>query len=162
MKRLVALVLSLTLMFSTLAGCGGGQTSSQSSGEAANTAAKDTLNIGIGSEFSNLVPMCNNVIVANRDGIDLFAMYDPLLWFDTTTSTIKPWIATKWSVSDNGLEYTLTLRNDVSFQDGTKMTAKDVAWTLNLIPKNPAVTTQNFPHFNHAEAIDDILSARLP
>lgn len=116
---------------------------------------KDSLTIGISSEFSNLAPMTNNIAVSNRDGIDVFALYDPILWFDSLTSELKPWIATAWEVSEDGLEYTLTIRDDVMFHDGTKMTAEDVAFSLNRIPENPITSTDNFAGFGSAEAIND-------
>jgi peptide/nickel transport system substrate-binding protein len=43
-----------------------------------------------------------------------------------------PELATDWSVSDDGLTWTLTLRDDVTFHDGTPMTAEDVKFTLEL------------------------------
>lgn len=113
------------------------------------------LNLGIGSEISNIVPMSNNVAVSNRDGLIIFALYDPLIWYDTETSELKPWLATEWSHSEDGLEWYFTLRDDVYFHNGEKMTAEDVAWSLNLIPENTVVTDQNIPGFGHAEAEDE-------
>ncbi len=39
-------------------------------------------------------------------------------------------IAEKYVVSEDGLSYTVTLRDDVSFHDGTKLTADDVIFTV--------------------------------
>lgn len=123
------------------------------------TAAADNsdrvLNIGISSEISNMVPMSNNVALSNRDGLIVFALYDPLIWYDTTTNELKPWLATEWSHSDDGMEWNFTIRDDVYFHNGDKMTAEDVAWSLNLIPENPVVTDANIPGFGHAEVVDD-------
>lgn len=43
-------------------------------------------------------------------------------------------------VSENGLRYTIPLRNDVTWHDGSRFTSKDVAHTINAIrtPKNGA------------------------
>lgn len=43
--------------------------------------------------------------------------FDSLLWlgFD---GEFHPWLAKEWAISDDGLEYTFTLRDDVTFQDG--------------------------------------------
>ena len=118
-------------------------------------AEKDTLIVGVGSEFSQLVPLSSNTAVSNRDGIAIFAMYDPLIWRDQITGELQPCIAESWEMSDDSLECTLYLRHDVTFHNGTPMTAEDVAWTLNLLPDCPNVSTQNYPGFNHAEAVDD-------
>lgn len=163
-RKKVFAVLTAVVMAAVISGCGN---SGKSEEKAAignpgtkesvtkEVAEQDALIIGIGSEFSNMVPMSNNVALANRDGITIFALYDPLLWFDTTTSELKSWVCEEWSVSDDGLEYTLKLRDDVYFHNGSKMTAEDVAWTLNLIPENPVPCTDNMPYFKNAEVIDD-------
>jgi len=40
-----------------------------------------------------------------------------------------PGIATDWSVAENGLTWTVTIREGVKFHDGTDLTADDVRWT---------------------------------
>lgn len=148
---MLSILTVLCILMTLLAGCG----QKEENVPAETDHSEDTLNIGIGSEFSNIVPMSNNVALSNRDGIMIFALYDPLLWFDTETSTIKPWICTDWEVSEDGLEYTLKIRDDVYFHNGSKLTADDVVWTLNLCPENPTVTLANCPGFGHAEKVDD-------
>ncbi len=179
MRKFLALFLTVTMLAACLTGCGGSNNDSGSSGtassenggsktddsgsdasgagssESSSANADRTLNIGISSEISNIVPMSNNVAVANRDGLIVFALYDPLIWYDTVTNTLSPWIATEWSHNDDGSEWYFTLRDDVYFHNGDKMTAEDVAWSLNLIPENPVVTDANIPGFGHAEVVDD-------
>ncbi len=46
---------------------------------------------------------------------------------------IVPDIAKSWTISPDGLTYTFNLRNDVLFQDGTRLTADDVAFTIQKI-----------------------------
>lgn len=120
-------------------------------------AAKEdnSLVVGLGSEFSNLVPLSNNTAVSNRDGIDIWALYDTLFFFNTETSELEPMLATDYTVSDDGLEYTINLRDDVVFHTGEPMTAEDVAFTYNLLPENTVIFSQNFAGFDHAEAVDD-------
>lgn len=43
---------------------------------------------------------------------------------------LTPGIATNWEVSDDGLTWTLTIREGVKWQDGTELTAEDALWTL--------------------------------
>lgn len=40
-------------------------------------------------------------------------------------------LASKWSVSEDGLTYTFTLRDNLEFQNGTPLTAEDVVFTVN-------------------------------
>jgi peptide/nickel transport system substrate-binding protein len=46
---------------------------------------------------------------------------------------LAPGIATDWSLSGDGLTWTLTVRNGAKFHDGTDVTAEDVLWTLQHI-----------------------------
>src|SRR5579875_3209028 len=69
-------------------------------------------------------------------------MADTLVTMDWDMKTIKPGLAKSWTVSPDGLTYTFKLRDDVSFCDGRKMTADDVAYSLTRLakgtPKSPA------------------------
>ena len=58
-------------------------------------------------------------------------LYDGLVRFDEQMNPI-PDLAESWEISDDGLVYTFTLRDDVTFHDGTPMTADDVLYTAQL------------------------------
>ncbi|OCW57045.1 ABC transporter substrate-binding protein [Hoeflea olei] len=56
--------------------------------------------------------------------------YDGLYrWVDNPPKMI-PWLATSHEVSEDGLTWTFQLRDDVTFHDGTNMTAEDVVYSL--------------------------------
>ena len=46
---------------------------------------------------------------------------------------IEPWLATSWTISANGLQYTFTLRNNVKFTDGTPFNAAAVKANLDRV-----------------------------
>ncbi|MEO7349008.1 MAG: ABC transporter substrate-binding protein [Terrimesophilobacter sp.] len=48
------------------------------------------------------------------------------LVYQTPDGDIVPWLASSWEISPDGLHYTFTLRNDVTFQDGEPFTAAAV------------------------------------
>lgn len=50
---------------------------------------------------------------------------DSLVW-QNADGSFSPWLAKEWTVSDDGLTYTFTLRDDVTFHDGEKFTAESV------------------------------------
>jgi len=56
---------------------------------------------------------------------------------DSLTRVLSPWvvepaIASSWTVSTNGLRWDFTLRDDAYFTDGTKVTAEDAKFILDL------------------------------
>jgi len=67
--------------------------------------------------------------------------------------SLKPELATSWYQVDN-LTWVFNLRNDVYFQDGTKMTADDVKWSLDrVISLDPVVT--NLVNLDNITVIND-------
>ena len=47
-------------------------------------------------------------------------------------------LATDWTVSEDALTYTFTLREGVTFSDGSAFTAEDVVFTYEQVKNNPA------------------------
>jgi len=75
------------------------------------------------------------------------ATYDTLVTFpDADASSIEAMLATDWAISDDGLTYTFTLREDGVFSDGTPITAADVVFSikrLQNIKGNPSFLADN-------------------
>ena len=60
-------------------------------------------------------------------------IYDTLLYYSPDgTKDPEPRIAESYEISDDGLDYTLHLRDDVTFHDGTPVTADDVVFSIEL------------------------------
>ena len=59
-------------------------------------------------------------------------MHDQLVRVDKSGTKLEPGIAESWTVSDDGLTYTFTIR-DAKFSDGTPITSKDVKFTLERV-----------------------------
>ncbi len=60
----------------------------------------------------------------------LNAVYDYLIETDAAANLV-PRLASSWDVSDDGLVYTLHIREDAVWHDGSPVTIGDVIWTLN-------------------------------
>jgi len=60
----------------------------------------------------------------------LNAVYDYLINTDSA-SNLVPALASSWEVSEDGLTYTLQIREDATFHDGSALTVDDVLWTIN-------------------------------
>src|SRR5215471_17137452 len=74
-------------------------------------------------------------------------LYEPLLMFNIMKPSQPPipWLATAYQWSNGGKTLTLTIRKGVKFSDGKPMTAKDVAFTFNLLKNNPSLTPASPP-----------------
>lgn len=68
-----------------------------------------------------------------------------------------PYLAESWEMSDDGLTWTFHLKKDVTFHDGTPLTAQDVAWTFTRAkdPANPGAAGASLAAVDSIEATDD-------
>ncbi|MBX5131963.1 ABC transporter substrate-binding protein [Rhizobium lentis] len=64
-------------------------------------------------------------------------VYDVLIRVDKTGTKLEPGLAESWTASDDGLTYTLKIR-DTKFSDGSPLTAEDAAYSLLRIRDDPA------------------------
>jgi peptide/nickel transport system substrate-binding protein len=61
-------------------------------------------------------------------------VYDTLVEPDPdNVGEFLPSLASEWETSDDGLTWTFTLRDDVTFQDGSEFDSADVVYTFNRI-----------------------------
>ena len=77
-------------------------------------------------------------------------IYDQLLRRDSASLKPVPWIATAWEQS-GPTTWRFTLRDDVKFSDGTSLTAKDAAFSLNRIVDK----TFNSPQYSNFSAVKE-------
>lgn len=95
------------------------------------------------------LPNDNNPLVANGPNLSIYdnwdMVYEPLLGYNVAEPGKSfPWLATRWSFADGGKTLTFSLRKGVKWSDGTAFTSADVAFTLNLIKKYPALNLYGF------------------
>ena len=84
-------------------------------------------------------------------------VHEPLIQSTLTVTTadlkIGYDLATSMEVSQDGLTWTVNIRDDVNFTDGEKLTARDVAFTYNTLRDTSSVN--DFTMLERAEALDD-------
>jgi peptide/nickel transport system substrate-binding protein len=66
-------------------------------------------------------------------GLATSSITEPLLKFCEGDTALCPNLATDWTVSEDGMTYTLTIRDGVNFHDGSPMTVEDVVFSLDRI-----------------------------
>ncbi|MBC7943501.1 hypothetical protein H7X68_03330, partial [Candidatus Saccharibacteria bacterium] len=90
-------------------------------------------------------------------------LFSRLFKYDTS-GHLNNDLATNFVTNDTGKVYTVTIRSDARWHDGTKVTAKDVAFTVNLL-KNPSVRStipEDWSGITVAVVNDTTLSFTLP
>lgn len=107
-------------------------------------------------------PKTLNLISADVDSFSIWmtfeTVFEPLMAYDYDEIKLKPLLAKSYQVSDDGLEITFTLRDDIHFSDGVPITADDVIFTYQTII-NPKIDALNLASFYvdvaKLERIDD-------
>jgi ABC-type transport system substrate-binding protein len=90
---------------------------------------------------------------SHQDLLIALAGYDTLFRFDEEMN-IVPWLAERYEVSSNGLEYTFYIRKGVYWQViDRELTAEDVAYSLNRT-QEAAIAKSYFPIWGEARAVD--------
>jgi peptide/nickel transport system substrate-binding protein len=123
-----------------VAACGGG--SASSSGSAAAADAGTPVQGGTYTYDMEIAPQCADPEVSPQ-----FAAYQlarPVvdsLVASSDGKTFKPWLATSWTISPDARHYTFTLRQGVTFSDGTPFNAEAVKDNLDRI-HNPATKSE--------------------
>lgn len=161
--KVLSLVLVLVLAGSILAGCGNSN-STPASGAASTggsqgtqgSQAKDSLNVVTYADPIGVFPLHVDYSAdKTRDGVFFQQVYDTLFRLDAEGNP-EPWLATEYEVSEDGLEWTFTLRDDVYFHNGEKMTAEDVVFSWETaLAENPTAATSMLNGLAAGEVIDD-------
>ncbi len=151
MKKALSLVLIVLMVMSlVLTGCS--KQPSGKSGASAEPNAKDSVIIATSAEpvrFFSCGPEASN----SSDYIVLYNIYDTLVEM-SAKGEILPALAKEWTVSEDGLSYTFKLRDDVYFHNGDKMTAEDVAFTMEYNAQT-AIGKALLINYSNSEVVDD-------
>ena len=140
LSRALALLLSASMLAVMLAGCGGGNKpqgssspsqSSAPSGDVSQPAAggnalRLVLSTNDGSTKDDRVPTpwLNHNMATNL-------MWRSLLIADSSLTKTEPDLAEKVEISEDGLTYTITLKDGLKWSDGEALTADDVLWSID-------------------------------
>lgn len=170
-NRLLALALALILV--CMAGCGGNNNATSSGGNSnsTSTATPDPApSAGSGEQVLKVATTLGSGGGAdatgdktkypwhNPDGVTVAAMYRTLLLADANLTDVSPSLATEYTVSEDGLTYTFTMKEGVKWSDGEPLTAEDVAFSIktNLkVASGNAIFTNAFTNIVGAEAWRD-------
>jgi peptide/nickel transport system substrate-binding protein len=97
-------------------------------------------------------------VTAVNDFRILMNVYDGLVRYKSGTLEVEPALATEWTISDDGKTYTFTLRDDVTFHDGSPFNAEAVKFNFErmLDEDHPFHDTGPFPLSFFFSAVDSV------
>ena len=146
-KRLLSVLWVIGLMPVLLSGCQGG---SQAGSNAGNKTDSVVIAMGPTSEPEAGFDPAYGWGAGEH-------VHEPLIQSTLTVTnkdlTIGYDLALDYRVSEDGLTWQVTIRDDVKFTDGEPLTAEDVAFTYNTVKASSSVN--DFTMLDHAEAVDD-------
>lgn len=181
LKKCTSVLLMVTLIAALFSGCGGGggntaSTASETSGSAATSEAAPSgsatepaapaadpgaprsggiLKLSQPSSPKNLDPV---KYTGTYESLIIRQICDTLVDYKMDLSEIAPGVATEWTISEDGTEYTFKLREDVYFhpgkyQDGRQLTAEDVKYSLER--SNTESAMNRLDMLDHCEVISE-------
>jgi peptide/nickel transport system substrate-binding protein len=126
-RRTCTIALSLA-MVAAVAACGDDDDGVPINGDG--ESASGTLVAAISAQPDQLDP---HVTTAYASFQVLENVYDTLVVPDPDDLTFEPSLATEWETSEDSLTWTFTLRDDVTFHDGSEFDSADVVYTFRRI-----------------------------
>lgn len=120
-KKVLAIIMIIAVVF-CFSACG--------SSDNGNTNADMNDVLYHAFESNPFITLDPRVEVSNGISI-LHNVYETLTHYNDKTGEVEPLLATSWETPDEGLTWIFQLRDDVTFHDGTQMTAQNVVNSIN-------------------------------
>ncbi len=144
-KSIATLLIAAVLTMLSITACTNQENTPKGTGE-----VKTGLTMGYTTEPEGLDPhrtaAASTFTVTNN-------IYDTLVGV-TSDWQIVPRLATDWKMSDNGMEITFNLRDDVKFHNGRQMNAEDVVFSFNRLKDAESPRARDYENIK-AEAVGD-------
>ena len=127
MKKLISLLLAVSLLATALTACGGGNTDEPggNTGGGATGEAKDSVTIAIYQDIKTLDPHNSGMTI---DKVVYQNVFDCLL--NLYEGEYEKVLVDDYTVSEDGTEYVFTLKQGVLFHNGEELKASDVVFSM--------------------------------
>ena len=152
-KKLMAFLLLASLLCAALTGCGGSSTEKTPEGGQTQTGSTDAvaneITVGIAQDLDDSLDPHLAVAAGTKEV--MFNVFEGLMK-PTSTGDLTPAVAESYTVSEDRLTYTFTLREGVKFHNGDEVTAEDVVYSISRC----ADTTDGTPLVEAFSAIQSV------
>ncbi|MGY1624128.1 ABC transporter substrate-binding protein [Geodermatophilus sp. SYSU D00965] len=145
-NRLLPLLAAAALVLSA---CGGGE--SVDTGGGGGGGGDNVLVAAVAAQPDQFDP---HVTTAYPSFQVLENVYDTLVVPDPEDLTMEPSLATEWETSEDGLTWTFTLRDGVTFHDGSEFDSADVVYSYRRIIDEELSNAYRFANVTAVEAPD--------
>jgi peptide/nickel transport system substrate-binding protein len=132
-----------------LGACSGGESVDTGNGGGGGGGGDDVLIAAVAAQPDQLDP---HVTSAYPSFQVLENVYDTLVVPDAGDLTMQPSLATEWETSEDELTWTFTLRDDVTFHDGSEFDSADVVYSYNRIIDEELNNSYRFANVESVEA----------
>jgi peptide/nickel transport system substrate-binding protein len=164
--RLLAVLVSLGLLAAACGGDDGGNgdttdTTGAGGGTTETTEARDegepqqggSITVGLEAETANWLPSTGNWASSGYNVA--YTIYDPLM-ARSEDGEVLPYLAESLEVNDELTEWTLTLREGVTFHDGTPLDAEAIAHNLEINKGETSVLTGSLANVETFEVTGEL------
>lgn len=145
MKKFLSTILVVCLLVSVLTGCGTSRDGNTVSGD---TEESRKLVVAVADIFNTLNPFATNNV---SDQIVFNQVYETLFRVDTNGNP-ENCLAKDYTISDDGLVYTINLVEDAIFHNGENLKASDVVFTYNYAAEHAGRTI----YFSMVDKIEEV------
>lgn len=151
MKKIVSILMALVMLLSLSACSDGSAGKEQTTNPTDTTTEKTELKMGYQTDPEGLDPQrtaaASTFSITNN-------IYDTLVGV-TSDWEIIPRLAKSWEVSEDGMEITFVLRDDVNFHNGRQFKASDVELSFNRLKDAESPKAKDYENIVKIEVIDD-------
>jgi peptide/nickel transport system substrate-binding protein len=113
--------------------------------------AEEVLRFVPHADLRNLDPIWTTALITLNHG---YMIYDTLFALDENLEP-QPQMVDEWEVSDDGLTYTFTLRDGLTFHDGQPVTTADVIPSIERWAARDVMGQKIMEYTDTLEAVDD-------
>lgn len=162
LKKTVAVLLSVVMMLTAVAGCGssapasseGAPSESEPASSSAGAVSDGVLHARLEEQDAK-----EQIKASWSDYGGLFrcSLFSRLLMLDADGKPTKKDLASDYTVSDDGLTYSFTIQENATWHDGTPITGEDIGWSVEMALKSTQINSVFINAFKKIEGADKYL-----